>query len=198
MENRFNLDLEELQKVAGNIARKYSRNTKMEAEDMAQELMMCVWEKQMDNMAMATTIMKNKAIDLSRADWRRNNGVYSVDYENPAQEIFVVSNLTHKDNNDEGYENIRIQEMLDILPARERRYVVAKTYLTEGLDCLKSEFDSIFESLSSEDQNVILSSDRKITEDTILKIFMKIKTGSNSGTIRGMKTNIRNLLASEA
>lgn len=198
MESRFNLDLEELQKVAWNIARKYSRNTKMEAEDMAQELMMCVWEKQMDNMAMATTIMKNKAIDLSRADWRRNNGVYSVDYENPAQEIFVVSNLTHKDNNDEGYENIRIQEMLDILPARERRYVVAKTYLTEGLDCLKSEFDSIFESLSSEDQNVILSSDRKITEDTILKIFMKIKTGSNSGTIRGMKTNIRNLLASEA
>ena len=170
----------------------------MEAEDMAQELMLCVWEKQMDNMAMATTIMKNKAIDLSRADWRKNNGVYSVDYENPAQEIFVVSNLTHKGNNDEGYENIRIQEMLDILPARERRYVVAKTYLTEGLDCLKSEFDSIFESLSSEDQNVILSSDRKITEDTILKIFMKIKTGSNSGTIRGMKTNIRNLLASEA
>ena len=170
----------------------------MEFEDMAQELIMCIWEKQMDNMAMATKIMVNKAIDLSRKDWRQNNGICSVDYADPTQEIFVNSNSMSAPSQNEGYENIRIQEMLDTLPSRERRYVVVKTYLTEGLDCLKSEFDSIFDTLSSEDQDTFLNYDKKITEDFILKIFMKIKTGSNSGTIRGMKTNIRNLLAAEA
>lgn len=188
------LRVEELEVSVVNVARKYSRKTTMSFEDMVQELWLCMVEKDLDNMALANTVLVNKAKDLCRQDWRRYGGINQVDFDDPMGIVFVEENRTDNGLCEDVYTGIEYDEIINKLPERERKFAVAKAYLNGGLEHFEKEFNKMYNELSNEEKNMIDSNKGNYTDDIIIKVFLKIKTGTNSGSARKLKWNLKNLL----
>lgn len=182
------LTVEELEESVKNIARKYSRKTTMSSEEMEQELWMWMCIKLPENLALANVQLVNRAKTLCYENWKMSCENI-VDYDDPVGELYVNENRKVKLSK-ENFDDVIVKDMIKNLSGRERKYVVAKAYLSEGFECFEEEFGNMVKDLDSEKIEVIRTA-KKITDDIILKIFCDVKTGSNSGTARAIKTNLK-------
>ena len=206
MENKKYLETEDLMDSVVNVARKYSRNCAMEQDDMEQDLWEFILPKKfkVEDLAMARKCLVNRAIDLSRKSWRESNGIVNVDFNGVDQDdtrnsygdmLSYESDVNEDSHIESGYERVeseeKIRKALSCLGDRERKYVVSKAYLCCNLEFLKDDFFKMIEGISDESREILMSSAKGDSDDAILKIVCGIKTGTNSGSIRSMKTILR-------
>lgn len=85
-------------------------------------------------------------------------------------------------------------DVLDLLGERERKYVIARGYLFCDITEFEEEYLSMYHKLT-DDQKSLLEESRN-SDDVIFKVFIGLKTGTNSGTSRAIKNNIRRAFAS--
>lgn len=188
--------MQELEKRLQNIAAKYCRKAlNISFEDMCQELWCTVIEKDLDSIALAQTIMVNKALDVVRNDIKSNAGVFDTDMQDPITEI----KIQHAGHFNEMYDEVEIYTIVKEIPTkRERNFAIATAYLRGGMECFKKAFEIMMEELDENTyqmyQDKVLNDRKDITDDVILRIFCGIKTGSNSGTARFIKNNCKRYL----
>lgn len=183
---------EEIEKVARTAVRKYG----VSFEDHVQDLWVWMLEKQPEHLGTARSQLVHRSIDLCRVHMRKSGGMRSVDFEDATGEIFVNSEMTesasYHNGGFEAAEDLAIVESvvnsLEI-GSRERVFVVCKAYLIEGFEFLSDEFKTYFNELSDEDKEKVLSAEN-YTDDLISKVFLKIKTGTNSGSMRAIKQSL--------
>lgn len=201
-----------------NIARKYSRRCSVSVEDMFQEV--CVkmvvnqYQDGEEDIKQAMKAAERVCLDVIRDSVRRDSGITPVDFDDPA----TTSSFSKKENFDYGEFKDRkpmpydptfnrhrgnddpsedtdeydvVFKLLETLGERERKYVVVKGYLSGNIRAYEKEFNKLFNELSEEDKEKFVTSKRRDSDDVITKLFLGIKTGTNSGTIRAIKTNIR-------
>jgi len=191
-----------------NIARKYARGSSIDAEDLAQEIWVHLYSfpKLPETIEFARTMMINKAIDVTRKTWNNDNRNVVIDFHstdssessdsNGSDDIFVMSNEAEDNHTESGYDivesEIEVRKLIGELNDREKKYVVSKAYLTCGLEFLEDDFMEIIKDLSSEAKESLLNGQKGDSDDAILKLILGIKTGTNSGSIRSIKTSLRN------
>lgn len=184
------LSYDDLENVIENISRKYSRKSNIPYEDMKQELWTWVVEKKPEDIRWATRCLVNCAIDVCRKSYK-DNVLRQVDYDDALGEIFVNTNRRSSEYNyNKAYDNNLVLQMIAKLPRRERIFAIVKGYLCEDLEVLESEYKEIYLNLPDDVKNVVKSSSR-ITDDLVLKYFLGIKTGVNSGSARTLKSNLK-------
>ena len=191
------INFEELQETIENIARKYSRNTSISYEDFCQELWLVVMEKACDNIALIKTTLVNKAIDLSRSNWRHQYRNMDTDFTDPivVNDTLPKMSASHETSND-NYLEIEIIDLLNELKEISEnayKYAISKAYLNGNLSFLKTQYNELYKELSYENRNLISSNKNKYTDDLILKVFCGIKTGTNSGSARTIKRLVKDL-----
>jgi len=192
-----NLDLKELEEVVVNISRKASRNSDhVEFEDMVQEIWLHLFKldqkSPIESFGLAVKVAQNKAIDIIRASGRKNDCLRNVDYSDPIGQVFVESNMSDPTTKIDD-SALEILELIEALPEKERNFVIVKGYLKGNLECLKEKYENLYNALEETEKEKI-DNDSKILDDTILKVFLKIKTGVNSGSARGIKNNLKSLM----
>lgn len=193
----------ELEESIMNIARKYSRNTSIPFEDFMQELWLKIIETSAENLAIAREILVNRAIDISRANWRDQNRNTNTDFSDPVMSDVIIPDKTEDDNmkedhicSEDDYIGIEIISVLDGLKEESEKaykYAVAKAYLNGNLIFLKKRFEVLYEELDDSEKTSIdsVQSNYKYTDDIILKVFCKIKSGTNSGSARTIKKLVK-------
>lgn len=193
----------ELEESIINIARKYSRNTSISFEDFMQELWLKIVQTPTEDLATAKVTLVNRAIDISRANWRDQYRNTNTDFSDP----IVADKTENNENNKSGlkedyacskndYIEIEIISILDCLKEESEKaykYAVAKAYLNGNLIFLKEKFKVLYEELDDSEKTSIdsVQSNYKYTDDIILKVFCKIKSGTNSGSARTIKKLVK-------
>ena len=189
MEERKILTVEELEESVKNVARKYSRKTNLSQQDFEQELWLFLCEKKFDNLALARTCLVNRAKSICFKEWKNMENL--TDFESPLGELYVNSNSNKMSRN--GYDDLILEDLVKDLPERERKFVIAKAYLIEGFECFEEEFYRMVKELDAEKLEMLLNAPKIFSDDTILRVFCGIKTGSNSGTARVLKGNLKKI-----
>lgn len=186
------LTYEQLEKSVLNTAwGVVKHSSKLEFEDVVNDLWEWMLIKQPENLALARTQLKNRGLDILRKSIRQSGGICNVDYNDPMGILFVEENKTRVFNCNQGFENAVLSDIMKSLGGKERTYVIAKGYLCEDIFEFEEEYNEIFSSLSKEDQERILNYEGKYTDDIIIKVFLHVKTGTNSGSARTLKANLK-------
>lgn len=178
------LGFEEMKRIIELVARKYHEKAHMEFEDLCQDLWIFAYEKEFDSAPIAYTCMKNKCIDISRRNWKKDN---MTDGSDPDIAFATVGN-----NGFDLDQNILVEEMLSTLGEREYKYAVAVAYLS-GCIQFEKKFFEIYNSLSDDSKFAIKiwrSSGKRNTDDIVFKAVIGLKGGSNSSSSRVIKWNI--------
>lgn len=183
----------ELEEIIKNISRKYSRNTSIPYDDFVQDLWVKALEMTCD-LRFMKKVLVNKAIDISRKNWNSQYRNIDTDFSDSivTNEIIPDMMANHK-TPDSDFIEIEIIEILsDLKKIDERAYIyaISKGYLNGNLIFLENQFNELFDKLSNEDKKLI-SNKSKYTDDIILKVFCKLKTGTNSGTARIIKRIVK-------
>lgn len=188
---------EEIEKIARTAVRKYG----VSFEDHVQDLWEWMVIKQPEHLGTARGQLVNRSIDLCRKKSRVYGGLENTDFDDPCGENFAreESSLSsaYRVQDTRGVEDTAIvKSMIDSLQvgSRERIFVVCKLYLIEGFEFLGSEFRTYFDELSDNDKEKVLSA-KNYTDDLISKVFLKIKTGTNSGSMRVLKQSLSKWIA---
>lgn len=213
MDNKVTMDL--LQERLVNVAKKYARKAaSIELDDFIQELWVWMCEKQPEDLAWATVQMENRCKDLLRKDYRVSGGITSMDMKDPLTDVKLYgpkpSFLYGADTDSEPYQKYdpslshgcfdspsenaesadNLIRFLDVLGSRERMYVIAKGYLSGNLVCYKDLFKDLLSQVDDERREILSNAKKVDSDDTILKVFLNIKTGVNSGSARAVKNNV--------
>ncbi len=198
-------DVLKVDEIIKNIARKYSRNTSISYEDFYQDL----WVKAMEidqydlPIACITTSLKNQAINISRKNWKelKQESLFTTD-STECQEAFLFNHaskaLSHNTEIDETY--MAMLKIISELPERERVFVIVKAHFNSNLEDFEDLYNEIISTIP-DDRKALLSEYEKrgkqeYTDDIILKVFLGIKSGTNSSSARTIKWNIHQALMS--
>lgn len=191
----FKLPYETILEEVNKIAWKYARKTfNVEVEDFAQDLWLFIIEKNPADVALLRTLLVNKAIDICRKSSREDGGVFSTDINDECQENKLSYSLSRLSPEEQVIAKVSVQEMADQLGrSKGRVYMVTKAYFESDpdlVDMFKSEVYGYIDDMADDIRSFVLDfieSNKKITDDFILKYFCGIKTGSNSSSIRKIK-----------
>ena len=208
-----------LNERAMNVARGFiGKIPGMEYEDIVQTLWVFLLEKNYrddeDSLRMCQTSMKRCLIDEQRKSINKNSGVSLCDMDDPIVQNMIdagpTSGFTSESYGkkdpytpydpsmsarrqtpyDEICDSEFLPDLLDRLGNRERTYVVVKGYLSANVEIYKDEYTRLYNDLSDDERTTMKNSKRMDSDDMIFKVFLKIKTGTNSGTARAIKNNI--------
>lgn len=207
---------EQVQRAILMIARKNARGFKgMDFEDLVQELWIHMIEKQPEDIELAYKQLKNYCTSLFRKDCHKMGGIETVDMKDPLVEKSLTtrpSGLNYnvsadakcyqyvdpsfnqansRDPYDTASSSDNVLELLNHLGVRERKFVVAKGYLYGNIEDYRDEYNQMYSELTDDKKKELDDCSKPGSDDIIMKVFLNIKTGTNSGTVRSIKTNIR-------
>lgn len=199
MENELKLHLgaevtsAEINKAARTACRKYKG---LSYEDHVQDLWVWILPKNIDSLPLLRTILKYRSTDLCRKWAGERNPLLSVDYSDPLGELFLETNINtigtyHSDI--ESIDNkVTVELLINTLEkgSRERKFAVCKAYLIEGYEFLEDEYMTYYNKLTLE-QKTALHNCKSFSDDFIIKNFIGVKTGTNSGSARILKNNLK-------
>ena len=193
-----------------NISRKYARKVPgLDQEDLSQ----IIWEhlcqysdEQLEDSKWVHTMMINKAIDVCRKEGKNSYIYMSTEFDTLSGDgeeregyegEMVVFDHAEDDTlyDSKQYDSVESEEnirsAINVLPEREKKFAICKAYLSCNMEFLYSDFMNVISDLSQDAKDMLFSSDNGDTDDTILKVVLGIKTGTNSGSIRKMKSVMR-------
>lgn len=193
-----------------NISRKYARKVPgMDQEDLSQNiwLHLCQYsDEQLQDSKWVHTMIINKAIDICRKEGKESYRYMSTEFETLSGDgtdreeysgEIVVFDHAEDDTlyNSNQYDSVESEEnirsAINVLPERMKKFVICKAYLGCNMEFLYNDFMNIVSDLSQEARNILFNTDKGDTDDMILKVVLGIKTGTNSGSIRKMKSVMR-------
>ena len=193
-----------------NISRKYARKVPgLDQEDLEQEIWvhLCQYsDEQLSDIKWAHTFIFNKAIDICRKHGKDNFRYMSTEFDTLSGDgeeregyegEMVVFDHAEDDTlyDSKQYDSVESEEnirsAINVLPEREKKFAICKAYLSCNMEFLYNDFMDVIKDLSQDAKDKLLDSDNGDTDDTILKVVLGIKTGTNSGSIRKMKSIMR-------
>lgn len=190
----------ELKDVVENIARKYSRNTQIEAEEFAQELWLWLLEcgngNAIKDIKDAIKICVNRSIDISRRDWNYQRHYARKDWEaedsqtttdDVTYSIAGETKLSNRHLDDFEFDTILTKDIVERCEDEKvRKYIVIMGYLNGGLGFLSEMFYEYYKDLSKEKLEQLRNyENKKYTTNMVAQVFFNLNNGS-SGTMRSI------------